>query len=914
MIAELFVNSAWTDITSHVRISKGVTITRGRANETSEVAPSTCQFTLDNRTGNYLPRNPLGPYYGSLHRNTPFRLSVRSINDTMTRTVSNGWGSTPTGQAWTTSGGAAGDYAVASGKATHTLSAANSQRFTYLASTSYRDVEVQATWSLPFTNVTGAPVSAGLALRGQSTSSFYMVLVSVQTNESVTVDFCTFDGLSFTDGPVTISGLTHSSAQPLKIKAQTVGQTLRVKVWQGNNEPYGWHKTWVDEDPFGDTTALIRGRGWVGALTKVATGNTNVPVVSSFDDFQVRHVRFFGEISTWPAHRDVSGNDRYIEVEAAGITRRLGQGSNPLESAPRRFYTKTPQTLTSGTRALIGYWPLEEGPRAVQGVPVVGPSDGPFVITYSPQSTAKHFGQGQLAPWLPDAFSLYSTTITGVNVDMSTFTPGAGWMVGFIRRGRDNFLDAASFRSPGIEQEFRIEFHADLEELWVFLPGGSVQTVSAPFLFDDAVHHIQFSAVQSGADISWLVQVDGESLIGFLLVSTTLERIETIAFYGNAVDDGSVAIGSLAVHNLAFSTSAFEGHDAAFGFRGETAGLRFYRLAGEEGIGFDWIGLLISGTDTPAMGSQGLSTLLELLRECELADGGTIYDPRWVLGLTMRTHRSLYGQAATATVDYGKLKHPLDPVDDDQLTRNQVSARRDGGGEATAELTTGRLSTQDPVSGGVGRYSTSVTVNVADDVQLPGMAEWLVHLGTVDEERFPIIGVNLVAPGVTSDAALWSALLDLDLEDRLVVTNASSGGFYDGIDQLVRGYTETMGQSEWKLEFNCSPASPYRVVTLDSATLGRLDSDASTLTSGITSSATSFQVSISDGTLWTTAGAQFPMEIKVGGERIRLSGISGASSPQTFTVDTGGRAVNGVTKAHSAGAQAHIADPVYLGL
>lgn len=75
---ELFVNSAWVDITDYVmyRDTSGrATISRGRADETSQYQPQSCAMELNNRDGRFSPRNPTGPYYGYLGRNTPLRVS-----------------------------------------------------------------------------------------------------------------------------------------------------------------------------------------------------------------------------------------------------------------------------------------------------------------------------------------------------------------------------------------------------------------------------------------------------------------------------------------------------------------------------------------------------------------------------------------------------------------------------------------------------------------------------------------------------------------------------------------------------------------------------------------------------------------------------------------------------------------------
>lgn len=54
------------------------------------------------------------------------------------------------------------------------------------------------------------------------------------------------------------------------------------------------------------------------------------------------------------------------------------------------------------------------------------------------------------------------------------------------------------------------------------------------------------------------------------------------------------------------------------------------------------------------------------------------------------------------------------------------------------------------------------------------------------------------------------------------------------------------------------------------------------------------------------------MKITVGGEVITLSAIAATASPQSATVSA--RSVNGVVKAHLAGAAVDIADPVFYAL
>jgi hypothetical protein len=73
---ELWIDSAWEDITSDVYTRAPITITRGRTAEGGQVEPSTCALTVNNRDGNYTPRNPSSTHYGKIGRNTPIRVRV----------------------------------------------------------------------------------------------------------------------------------------------------------------------------------------------------------------------------------------------------------------------------------------------------------------------------------------------------------------------------------------------------------------------------------------------------------------------------------------------------------------------------------------------------------------------------------------------------------------------------------------------------------------------------------------------------------------------------------------------------------------------------------------------------------------------------------------------------------------------
>src|SRR5690242_14437160 len=99
---EFFLNG-WTDVTSYVRQTVPITITRGRSTEQGQTAPTQLTARLSDSSGNMNPDNPNGIYYGLLGRNTPARWGIYAARDVFSRTVSSGWGSTDPGDVKPTS-------------------------------------------------------------------------------------------------------------------------------------------------------------------------------------------------------------------------------------------------------------------------------------------------------------------------------------------------------------------------------------------------------------------------------------------------------------------------------------------------------------------------------------------------------------------------------------------------------------------------------------------------------------------------------------------------------------------------------------------------------------------------------------------------------------------------------------------
>jgi hypothetical protein len=288
-----------------------------------------------------------------------------------------------------------------------------------------------------------------------------------------------------------------------------------------------------------------------------------------------------------------------------------------------------------------------------------------------------------------------------------------------------------------------------------------------------------------------------------------------------------------------------------------------------------------------------------------------LHESRGALTLFYRTRKSLYNQPAQLTLNYtgGQVAPPLEPVDDDQQTRNDIIAKRTDGGDFELFLSSGRLSVIDPWLGGVGVYQHQPTLNVDFDTQLPDVAGWQLLLGTVDEPRYPTIAINLANPNVVA-AGLENAALSVNPGDRVVITNPKTGQTPDQIAQIVRGYTETLNLFEHIIVFNCAPAAPYDVIRADVTGKMTVDTGGSTLATGVNSTATTWSVATATGNdRWVTGAVA--LDLVCEGERFTVTNISGTSSPQTFTVT---RSVNGVAKSHSAGAVIRLFRPALVGL
>ncbi|GIH69437.1 hypothetical protein [Sphaerimonospora thailandensis] len=891
---DLYLDGAWVDITDDVRVSSGLSIRRGQSDEGSRSDPAKCTLTIDNRDGKYSPRNPASPYYGRIGRNTPIRVSVARLGMALNLTGEEKVAATtPAVPALDLTG----DLDIRCLVELSRWSSANAQTFigkhlgAYVFGKDESD-RLRLEWT-----------SGGVYRAARSTpvtfadGSAQWVRVTYDRDNGAgghtTTFYTSADGVTWTQfgDPATGSGTeaVNTNSTPLALGVRgDVASAMAGRIYRAEVRD-GIGGTVVAAPDFRalaeGTTSFTDSAGRTWTVTPPAAEVT------------AKDVRFVGEASAWPPRWDVAGADVTVPIEAAGILRRLGQGASPLKSTMYRGLT-SPGLTTD----VVAYWSCEDAAGATSLASAVGGS--PMRVKGSPDLAAyTGFACSEPIPVLKG--SEWSGTIPAYTVTGQTqlrfllAVPSGG--EASDSSGRTVFR----WRTSGSASRWEVVLSSFGGLALRAYSGENAQVLNTDyvtFAANGKLLRVSAELTQNGPNVSYAISalVVGQTTGGTWTGTLNGHTVGAVA--GVTVAPGG-GLGDTALGHVVMQTAVTSLYDLASqlnAWDGEQAGQRIRRLCDEEGIPIVVIG---GWSDTAMAGPQRPATLLDLLTEAAAADMGILTEPRDRLGLLYRTRKTLYGQRPAVALDYaaGHLVPPLEPVDDDQATRNDVTVKREGGSSARAVRESGPLSVAAPPAG-VGRYGEEVTVGVQSDALLPDQAGWRLHLGTVDEARYPSITVDLTAEALRADQALASAMCRLDAGDRITVDNLPSWLPPGQVSQIARGLAERLGPFDWDITVACSPESPWRVARYGTARYGLAGS---TLAAGVTSAAATLSVSVPDGLIWTTDPAEFPFDIVIGGEVMTVTSITG-TGPQTFTVI---RAANGVTKAHSSGAAVVLAEP-----
>jgi hypothetical protein len=903
----------WTDISKYVYQRDPIAITDGRPDESSQVNPSQCSLTLNNRDSRFSINNPVGPYYGLLGRNTPLRVSVPTVqlpspyNTSYLRMEDDGvsYASCPAASRIELTGSIdvrididLTGYGALLLASIWDASATVNQRGWFFGLTS--------TGQLEFAYTSDGTLGTVGVLQSDARAPLPLGRVCARV---------TFDATTGSAAFYTAAAGAVDSGPWTQIGATVAGSGSSTPLFASTSAPLvvGYNAGVVYDAPalIGTQGAVydMELRSGIGgtvvarpAFNTLSAGTTtwtdtpgNVWSVTGTAEISNRHYRYHGELSQTPKASDPTATDVYSQATASGVLRRLQQAQNPINSPMYRAYTRA-----TGSSAPVAYWPCEDQVLSTQlasGLPggagmqisgtpqmasdsnVISSAPLPtlngaiFRSAVPPGSTWAYNGM-QLVVDFPASptsetnneviASLY-TTGTCARLDLTYGTAGTG------------SLGLAGYNSAGTN-------------IFDIGPLTSTEATNGNYLL------IGFGLQPSGGSVQAVASIYGPS--GTATENyTTVEAVTIGAVTSVAINPNGtcqqLAVGHIAVLSTANTIVATSKPFNAWS--GETAAARVQRLCTEESINCRIYG---HPELSMQMGPQTLETIPELLQECETTDRGFLFEPKTTLGVGYRTLYSMYNQAPVASASYSAaaLGSAFASTADDLLTINDVTVTNLDGSSARQVLESGTMSVLPPPNG-VGRVDTSIQVNGLSDGYLAGIANWILHASTDAHDRFPVIPFNLARSQTPAAVAL------LRVGDLVAVTSPPAWLQPDEIDQLAAGTAETLGPAAvWEIDVNGTPAYPYTVAQVSGGTGSATHVDsAGSEVAGYTSATSPtlvVQQVASYYQPWTTNAGDFPFDIDVAGERMTVTSITGASSPQTFHVT---RSVNGVVKPQQAG-------------
>lgn len=584
-----------------------------------------------------------------------------------------------------------------------------------------------------------------------------------------------------------------------------------------------------------------------------------------------------------------------------GPLARMRRFEGPLQSALYRTLTTPVSRYT-----VEAYFPLEDGSAATSIFsPIGGTGAGSFTL---PLAVDDSLDSSQALP------SISGGSSYGWNLPFTTNDISSGWEYTHVMRlptmpGSGDFVEQRIDTVGGTTVEW--VYRIDNLGWTLYAKDGDGTNVLAAAVAADVTYAGAWTThtvklVQSGGNINYTVQVteidtgssglDTGTLVGYTMGSPRRFR----AFEPEAASDG-FSIGHFLI-TTGMDVGDLAPADSAF--KGEPDARRVARLCAEEGVvclvdgpySEDWDEAFAAGGVPMGPQRPGVS-LLGLIDECAVASNGYYGEARELFALTYRSGCTTLNQTPRITLT-SEITSPLRPTRDLRDFVNIATGSRPNGSKVE------RTATGNAAPSLRGRYPLDREANLHTDGDLPAWVEEWLHEATWEALRYGEIPIELAKNPTKIDQ--WRAV---SMGDVLEATSLPAAEPETSFAVLLEGWVEEIDPHLWTVRANGVPAGPRTFGTLDdntpSTSLARFDTDGDTtsLTGSLSSSATGGQSVTVVGTLWTTSAAQFPLDIVVGGERITLSGISGASSPQTFTISA--RSVNGVVKAHSAGAVIH---------
>lgn len=921
--AELFHDGAWNSVSRDVRAIRTVSVSRGLSSESAQAAePVSGEITLNNRGRRYAPRDPSSVIHGR-GRNTPIRYGYH------------------VGSPWLEVAGVAGSRLTTPDSAALAVTDLDLRMDLALE-------DWDSPQELAARYVTAGDNRSWAFLMGSGQVSFYW-----SPDGTLASRISQFS----TEALKAYNGQRLALRVTLDVDNGAGGYEVRFYTGRTVDDAEGEWNLLGDPIVGGAATAVFDGTagielGDVAALADDVTtgkifafklldgidGTTAVsmtttdaaPGVRSFTSGGVawtvegeavlsnRHTRLSGEVPEWPATRDKSGNEASITVNPAGVSRRMDAGNKPVDSALLRFIKAA---------GPIECWPLTDGEETVNARSLVGGRD--MNQRFLDTDTAVKFGKESLADWIePVVQVLPDTTGALVGKVPNSTSAAAKWSVDLFMRGGGNesaggleIYDRGAGTDADNQFSVFMAFNGNLDSLATVytLQGDTSSSVTlltsgaGANIYDESLHHIRLTMDPGASDTDWEMYTDGELLDSGTLSGIVVKAVSTIDLGFGFLTLTDQTMASRAFGYVTYwdgdGPSAAEMWQAATGFQGERAGTRIERLATESGYTATVAGETVYQRP---MGIQGRKKLLELLNEASRTNFGYLVEARDRNELIHRGHSTLWNQHPALTIDFqGGLVSSYKWRDDDLLTENDVSVKREYGGVPSRQvLEEGTLSVLD-YPDGVGRYDKEYTYSLHTDADAAQTAYMRLHLGTYNGVRVTKLTLDLANPRVHQ---MIDDILRTDCGDLIRLTSPPDELGPDDIDILVNGYTEESDDTQWQISFVGVPGDPWRALTVGIDGRDRIDTAGCELAEALDETETSVDVLTTALYRWVDSATypdDFPFVVATGGEWMRVTACTGTTLAQTFTVE---RAVNGVRKTHASGQPISLARPVYIPL
>lgn len=898
---ELLIDGGWTEVPAFE--AEGWEYKVGPSNVTG-IEPNSLGVTLNNDDLSLDPSNVASPLYKKIGLNTPARLlladkgGVTAADTFDGRTVASGWGTSSGGQVWTTSGGAASDYAVSSGLGRFTLTSINVSRRATLPGT-VTGGEALAQFTIDI-DPTGDDIETTIMFQYQDASNYIQASIYWDRDgRPIELQF-----VRRVAGVVTQLGITHLKVSPTDaafscwLKVRWFRNQMTMKVWpSAAAEPFAWSLSAVD---------ATWSSGQVGIRANLQPlFSAGVPRLVTVDNFSLKaysaDVLCTGEASSWKPSSTVEHvpgarkGRAQVDLTADGLLRRLGRWEESSRSPMAR--------QISSYDSLLGYWPMEDAAGA-QNLANELASGAPGYFTGDVELSGDDGAAGALSALvLQDGAAIggafqFDATTDGYQLCWLMkldAVPTSAAYIAFMQwsdtMGRTWYW---RINQTGFEIATYDEFSTLISSTTVAFAG-----------FTDVTQWVRYRMKVSvtGSTVKYEPAWYSQDAVTTYGTSATFTNV-SVGYpkywrsVGNAYTDGAAFGHMFGVSDLTLDiVGGYDAQQAFNAYNGETALARYVRLMVENKLSYR-----VWGTNSlsPIMGRQPRGSLVSILENIQATDGGIMYDEtdrsaRLVFAMNNYLVAQTPVLALTKGIDVG---YPLLKVIDDLGAANDLTVTNWDGTEVRLEQKTGPRSTQSPPAG-VGRYQGKLDVSFAYLESLAQRGNWELALNTNDKPRFPTVTIDLLAnPGLRATVAA--------LRPGNLITIA--GELPDLITLMVVQINRKGGQIRDTVSLECVSGEMFQPGKYNDVALW--DSKSTTTSGTMTTTGTSMAIKTTEkDAVWRTSG---PYDVLVEGERITVNFasaavFSGGTYNQAMNVT---RSVNGVVKTHSPGEEVHVFKPL----